>query len=193
MLEFWLSRGLGDLPGFCLPADSCFLVFELLGALRSGTGRGRMLQAPHRWPLLCYSTASTYNFCWLFSHSVISNSLWSHGLLCVCPSPLSLGILQTRILEWVPISYSRGSSQPRDRTRVSCFSRWILYHLSHQGHPPAITQKQGIWGFPGGSAVDNPPAHAGDVRIVGSVCGQSMDRGGWRAPIHEVTKESDTI
>ena len=29
------------------------------------------------------------------------------------------GILQARILEWVTISFSRGSSQPRDRTRVS--------------------------------------------------------------------------
>ena len=28
-------------------------------------------------------------------------------------------ILQTRILEWVPIPFSRGSSQPRDQTRVS--------------------------------------------------------------------------
>ena len=39
--------------------------------------------------------------------------------------------------------------------------------------------------------VKNPPANAGDVRAVGSVCGQSMDRGGWRATIHGVTKESD--
>ena len=29
------------------------------------------------------------------------------------------GILQARILEWVTISFSRGSSQPRDQTRVS--------------------------------------------------------------------------
>ena len=29
------------------------------------------------------------------------------------------GILQATILEWVAISFSRGSSQPRDRTRVS--------------------------------------------------------------------------
>ena len=29
------------------------------------------------------------------------------------------GILQARILEWVAISFSRGSSQPRDRTQVS--------------------------------------------------------------------------
>jgi len=27
------------------------------------------------------------------------------------------GILQARILEWVAISFSRGSSQPRDQTR----------------------------------------------------------------------------
>ena len=43
---------------------------------------------------------------------------------------LSTGILQARILEWVAISFSRGSSQPRDRTWVSCISRQILYHLS---------------------------------------------------------------
>ena len=29
------------------------------------------------------------------------------------------GILQARILEWVAISFSRGSSQPRDETQVS--------------------------------------------------------------------------
>ena len=29
------------------------------------------------------------------------------------------GILQARVLEWVAISFSRGSSQPRDQTRVS--------------------------------------------------------------------------
>ena len=30
------------------------------------------------------------------------------------------GILQARVLEWVAISFSRGSSRPRDGTRVSC-------------------------------------------------------------------------
>ena len=29
------------------------------------------------------------------------------------------GILQARILEWVPFLFSKGSSQPRDRTQVS--------------------------------------------------------------------------
>ena len=34
-------------------------------------------------------------------------------------SHLRLLILQARILEWVAISFSGGSSQPRDRTQVS--------------------------------------------------------------------------
>ena len=38
------------------------------------------------------------------------------------------GISQARILEWVAISFSMESSQPRDWTRVSCIGRRILYH-----------------------------------------------------------------
>ena len=37
-----------------------------------------------------------------------------------CQAPLSMGILQARILEWVAMPSSRGSSQPRDQTQVSC-------------------------------------------------------------------------
>ena len=37
------------------------------------------------------------------------------------------GISQARILEWVAIFSSRGSSQPRNRTCISCFGRQILY------------------------------------------------------------------
>ena len=32
------------------------------------------------------------------------------------------GLLQTRILEWVAIPFSRGSSQPRDQTQVLCMA-----------------------------------------------------------------------
>ena len=40
------------------------------------------------------------------------------------PLPCSsvLGISQARILEWVHVSFSKGSSQPRDRTHVSCIA-----------------------------------------------------------------------
>ena len=40
-------------------------------------------------------------------------------------------ILQARILEWVTMPSSRGSSQPKDWTQV-LHCRQILYHLSHQ-------------------------------------------------------------
>ena len=32
------------------------------------------------------------------------------------------GILQARMLEWVAFPFSKGSSQPRDRTQVSCIT-----------------------------------------------------------------------
>ena len=45
------------------------------------------------------------------------------------------GIFQTRVLEWVAISFSRGSSRPRDRTQVRCITGRFFYHLSHQRSP----------------------------------------------------------
>ena len=50
---------------------------------------------------------------------------------CSLPGSSVHGILQARIPEWVAISFSRGSSRPRDQTWVSGVSwvgRWILYH-----------------------------------------------------------------
>ena len=52
------------------------------------------------------------------------------------------GILQARILEWVAISYSKGSSQPRDRTCISYIGRWIFFFLTTvpPGKPKGIRQ-----------------------------------------------------
>ena len=47
---------------------------------------------------------------------------------CNLPGSPVRGISQARLLEWVAMSFSRGSSQARDPTRVSCISRRILYH-----------------------------------------------------------------
>ena len=41
---------------------------------------------------------------------------------CSPPGSSVRGISQARVLEWVAISFSRGSSCPRDRTHVSCVS-----------------------------------------------------------------------
>ena len=51
---------------------------------------------------------------------------------CSPPGSSVHRILQARILEWVAISFSRGSSRPRDRTQVSCiagrrFNLWATY------------------------------------------------------------------
>ena len=45
------------------------------------------------------------------------------------------GILQARILEWVAMPSSRGSSQPRDQTFIFyffCIGRWVLYNWEAQ-------------------------------------------------------------
>ena len=53
-----------------------------------------------------------------------------------CQSPLSTGILQARILEWASMPASRGSSQPRDRTQVSCFAGGFFTSGATREVPP---------------------------------------------------------
>jgi len=57
---------------------------------------------------------------------------------CSLPDYSVHEISQARILEWVVIFSSGGSSQPRDRTHISCIGRQILYHLSHGGSPENV-------------------------------------------------------
>ena len=52
---------------------------------------------------------------------------------CSPPGSSVHGVLQTRILVWVAISFSRGSSPPRNGTWVSCIAGRFFDHLSHQG------------------------------------------------------------
>ena len=53
---------------------------------------------------------------------------------CSLPGSPLHGILQARVLEWVAISFSRGSSRPTDRTQIShiagrCFNLWATRDL----------------------------------------------------------------
>ena len=53
---------------------------------------------------------------------------------CSPPGSSVHGILQARILEWVAVPSSRGSSWPRDQTcvsYVSCIHTQVLYHYCH--------------------------------------------------------------
>ena len=52
---------------------------------------------------------------------------------CSQPGSSVHGILQARILAWVAIPFSRGSSQESNLSLLHC--RWILYCLSHWGSP----------------------------------------------------------
>ena len=59
-------------------------------------------------------------------------------------APLSMRILQARILEWVAIPSSNGSFWPRDQTHiayVSCIGRRVLYHLAPPGKLPGNAER----------------------------------------------------
>ena len=75
-----------------------------------------------------------YLCCAVLGHSVVSDSLQRLGTVA-CQAPLYLGILQARILEWVIIPSSRGSSQPRDQTHVFHIPGRFFTYLRHQGSP----------------------------------------------------------
>ena len=71
---------------------------------------------------------------------------------CSLPGFSVHGISQARILEWVAISFSRGSSRPRGQTCVSGIScTGILYHWATREVPlccyPALNPCIAIWVF----------------------------------------------
>ena len=61
-------------------------------------------------------------------------------ILCNPMQPARLfccGILQARMLEWIAIPFSRGSSQPRDGTQVSCIASGFFFTTEPLGKPKA--------------------------------------------------------
>ena len=65
-----------------------------------------------------------------FNHVQLFTALWT----LTSQDPLFRGILQERILEWVIMLSSRGSSQSRNWTYISyvlCMGRCVLYHQHH--------------------------------------------------------------
>ena len=64
---------------------------------------------------------------------------------CSLPGSSVHGIFKARVLEWVAISFSRGSSRPRDRTWVSniadrCFTIWAT-------RKPKLNTSKAVVGF----------------------------------------------
>ena len=93
------------------------------------------------WVSVCWFSEGKIIYCSFFS---LRTLFFNHQIFKLCQSaaaaaishvqlfwdpkdcsPLGTsahGISQARMLEWVAISFSRGSSQPRDRTHISCLA-----------------------------------------------------------------------
>ena len=80
---------------------------------------------------------------------------WSHSWFILCPWAMSFFQKLcptpfppfTRILDWVAISFSRGSSWTRDRTQVSCIAGWFFPVWATKGFPEGNyhRSKSGWW------------------------------------------------
>ena len=74
---------------------------------------------------------------------------------CSLPGSSIHGIFQAKVLEWVAIAFSRGSSQPRDQTRVShiagsCFTFWATREA-----PLLVSHSSISFTFPFGKTLDS--------------------------------------
>ena len=156
LLELCFSEHRGNLPGAIGFLVSTQLAMSHSGLLSSRRSLVRLIQE---------QGLGASSLCYLYGYFLrerVQRSLLAtiqhvraellQSCLTLC-SPIDCsqpgysvhGILQARILEWVAIPSSRGSSQPRDQTHmsyISCINRQILYHWHHlRNHHP-------IWSTP---------------------------------------------
>ena len=93
----------------------------------------------------CILSPCLFNFS-ADSCAMLSRSFWLFVTLwsVACQAPLSMGILQVRILDWIVMPSSRGSSQPGDLPNPVIEPRppalqadffFFFYFLSYQGSP----------------------------------------------------------
>ena len=75
----------------------------------------------------------------MLSHSFVSHST----TILTVAYPLSIGILQARILDWVAMASSRGSSQGWDPGLLNC--RWIFYCMSQHTGVGSLSLLQGLF------------------------------------------------
>ena len=116
-LHTFTAKGTGSVPGEGTKIPQSFFFFLLCAAQPKQTNHCYMIQQV--LSVLCACVLSC------FSLVKLCAALWT----VACQAPLSLRILQARILAWVAISSSRGSSQPRDQIHFSyipCIGRRIL-------------------------------------------------------------------
>jgi len=84
---------------------------------------------------------------------------------CNPPDSSVHGIFQARILEWVAISFSRGSSQPRDQACISCITgRFFTNSATRKSSLLTLTQKTQAHRVPPGPVP--PPSQHVSLWIV---------------------------
>ena len=99
----------------------------------------------NRWLLALVIFLTIYVYTNMHTSYYESVSCWSCSTLwtwtcdpmdCSLPGSSVHSLLQARILEWLAIPFSRGSSQPRDQTWVSCIAG-IFFAIWATRKPPA--------------------------------------------------------
>ena len=105
----------------------------------------------------CRGTFNIFMRRWVLYLPALVISIWSPVCVCVClyvydvqllscvqlfvtpwtltrQAPLSMGFFQARMLECIAISFSKGSSWPRDGTLVPCICRQIITEPPEKPH-----------------------------------------------------------
>ena len=133
----WVSESY--IEGWDIPVTGNVKKILIRGECRSYRGRWHRKSSTWR---ISFQTVQLLPWAWLaVDFTVEMLRLCSVAQLCLTLPPSELsppgsslhGISQARVLEWVAISFSRGSSWPRDWTHISCVScigRQIIYHCA---------------------------------------------------------------
>ena len=106
---------------------------------------------------------------------------------CNLPGSSVHRIIVARILEWVAISFSRGSSHPRDQTHISCIGKPTLpsWPSGKESTCQCRRLKFNLW-------VRKIPWRRKWQPTQISCLRNPMDSRAWWARVHGVTEESDT-
>ena len=105
---------------------------------------------------------------------------------CSPPGASTHRLLQARILEWVAIPFSRGSSPPKDQTHVSVSSALLADYLPGGSDGKQSVCNAGDLGSIPGSR--RPFGEANGYPLQYSCLEKSMDRRVCQATFHGVTK-----
>ena len=168
-----------------VPSRETAQIFHILKKNKAAASTSQVLCKHYLWSICkSFSRVQPFETPWTLAHL----------------APLSMGILQARILEWVAMPSSWGSSQPRDRVLISSVShigRQVLYRCSHLGSPPVartnlqlhreenswkggsmltkLTQYESITGTGGGLVAQSCPTLSDplDYRVTRLLCVKS--------------------